>query len=317
MSMIFGAKAKYTYESYIFIVTTTHMKKIFILSLTFPLMLLTQAQKVIPLYDNQIPNSRPAKDEETRESMKDTAHMSFSLVSHPTLTLFLPSPEKANGTAVVICPGGGYVHLAMGHEGYEVAKRLNELGIAAFVLKYRLPSDSTMIDKENGPLQDAQRAIQLVRQRSAAWGVKPERIGILGFSAGGHLASTAGTHFAKAVIDNPAHTSLRPDFMILLYPVISFADSITHQGSRSNLLGAAPTSDKIWEYSNELQVSPQTPPPSSCMQVTIRPYRYRTAFIFMRHCNAMVCRRNYIFIQMEAMDSDCTITQPKTSGSTD
>lgn len=236
------------------------MKNIFILSLTFPLMLLTQAQQVFPLYDNQIPNSRPAKDQEEKESNKDNIHISLSHVSRPTLTVFLPPPEKANGTAVVICPGGGYTNLAIGHEGYEIAKKLNQSGITAFVLKYRIPSDSTMIDKTTGPLQDAQRAIQLVRQNAAGWGVKPERIGILGFSAGGHLASTAGTHFAKATIDNPAQISLRPDFMILLYPVISFSDSIGHRGSRNNLLGQPPTPEKIWEYSNELQVSPQTPP---------------------------------------------------------
>jgi acetyl esterase/lipase len=117
-----------------------------------------------------------------------------------------------------------------------------------------------MINKEIGPLQDAQRAILLVRQRAGEWGVDPGHIGIMGFSAGGHLASTAGTHFDRAVIDNPAHISLRPDFMILLYPVISFADSTGHRGSRDNLIGKHPSPDKIREYSNEWQVTEGTPP---------------------------------------------------------
>lgn len=162
--------------------------------------------------------------------------------------------------AVVVCPGGGYSYVTMGHEGIEVARLLNEMGVAAFVLKYRLPSDETMIDKTIGPLQDAQRAIQLVRQRGSEWGINPARVGILGFSAGGHLASTAGTHFGKAVIDNPANIALRPDFMVLLYPVISFSDSIGHQRSRENLIGKNPPAALIQEYSNELQVTAQTPP---------------------------------------------------------
>ncbi|WP_431211619.1 alpha/beta hydrolase [Puia sp. P3] len=148
----------------------------------------------------------------------------------------------------------------MGHEGLEIAHMLNEAGIAAFVLKYRLPSDETMADKTIGPLQDAQRAIQLVRQQAKEWGVDTARVGIMGFSAGGHLASTAGTHFEKAVIPNDGHVSLRPDFMVLLYPVISFSDSIGHRGSRDALIGENPSSSLITEYSNELQVGPLTPP---------------------------------------------------------
>ena len=221
---------------------------------------MANAQKEFPLYGNDnIPNSKPVADREKVDSGKQ-GRTNLSLVSRPTLTVFLPPKAKANGTAVIVCPGGGYTHLAMGHEGFEVAHRLNEMGVAAFVLKYRLPSDETMIDKEIGPLQDAQQAILLVRQRAGEWGIDPGHIGILGFSAGGHLASTAGTHFERAVIDNPAHISLRPDFMILLYPVISFADSIGHRGSRDNLIGKHPDPDKIREYSNEWQVTERTPP---------------------------------------------------------
>jgi acetyl esterase/lipase len=237
------------------------MKKIVLLFTATFLLMVSHAQQIIPLYGDHIPNSKPVKDEEQSDPGKQPGgRQMLSLVSRPTLTVFLPAKDKANGTAVVICPGGGYVHLAIDHEGYEVARHLNDMGIVAVVLKYRLPSDSTMIDKTIGPLQDAQQAIKMVRENASAWAVNPDRVGIMGFSAGGHLASTAGTHFTKAVIENKAGTSLRPDFMILGYPVISFADSLVHRGSRDNHLGRHPTQAQIREYSNELQVTPQTPP---------------------------------------------------------
>jgi len=238
-------------------------KKAFFLFLSMHTIFMSQAQREIPLYGPSIPNSRPAADRELADSSGNVnrpGYYMLSLVSHPTLTLFLPPPDKANGSAIVICPGGSYSHLAMAHEGKEVARRLNEMGIAAFVLKYRLPSDETMIDRSIGPLQDAQRAIQLVRQHAAGWGVDLHRVGIMGFSAGGHLASTAGTHFTPSLIDNKDNISLRPDFMILGYPVISFSDSIGHRGSRENLLGKNAAPAKILGYSNELQVTPNTPP---------------------------------------------------------
>jgi acetyl esterase/lipase len=219
------------------------------------------AQQEMPLYGSDpIPNSRSVANGETVDSSGSPVHLSYSKVSHPTLTVWQPPAGKRNGTAVVVCPGGGYVHLAMTHEGTDVAAWLNSLGITAFVLKYRLPSDETMVDKTIGPLQDAQRAIQLVRQRAAEWGVSPGKIGILGFSAGGHLASTAGTHFSTPVIANPANISLRPDFMVLLYPVISFDDSTGHRGSRDFLIGKNPSAEQVWKYSNQLQVTDQTPP---------------------------------------------------------
>jgi acetyl esterase/lipase len=172
----------------------------------------------------------------------------------------LPAKEKANGTAVIICPGGGYHINAIEHEGTDVAKQFNEMGVTAFVLKYRIPNDATMENKEIGPLQDAQRAIQLVRGRAKEWNVNPNRIGIMGFSAGGHLASTAGTHFATSVIKINAGENLRPDFMILIYPVVSFQDNVGHIGSRDQLIGKNPTREKIDFYSNELQVTTATPP---------------------------------------------------------
>jgi len=217
------------------------------------------AQTIIPLYaDNNIPNSKPAPNEEVTE-VKDGITR-ISKISIPTLTIFLPPKEKANGTAVVICPGGGYWINASSHEGTDVAKKFNEMGVTAFVVKYRIPNDATMKVKEIGPLQDAQQAIKIVRERASEWKINPDRIGIMGFSAGGHLASTAGTHFKSVVIPNDKNTSVRPDFMILIYPVISFKDSITHMGSRDQLIGRQPSAEKIKLYSNELQVTSQTPP---------------------------------------------------------
>ena len=217
------------------------------------------AQNIILLYDGEIPNNRPNADREISANNPDGVWI-VSKVSRPSLTIFLPPKGKATGAAIIICPGGGYTNLAMGYEGTDVARRYNESGIAAFVLKYRIPDDSTMVNKEIGPLQDAQRALLVLRSRALEWGIDPKRIGIMGFSAGGHLASTAGTHFKKSYIPNPDNISLRPDFMILIYPVISFTKPIAHAGSAQNLLGAHSSPEKIIEYSNEMQVSDQTPP---------------------------------------------------------
>lgn len=217
----------------------------------------SEAQLVIPLYEAQVPNSRAAPDEEWQELGTDGI-LRIHAVSKPSLTVFLPDKKKRTGDAIVICPGGGYRILAADHEGYSVARTFAEQGIAAFVVKYRLPDDRTLVDKTIGPLQDAQRALQMVRANARKWGIR--RVGIMGFSAGGHLAATAGTQFQTGLIPNKKRLSLRPDFMVLVYPVISFRDSIGHMGSRDNLLGKHPTSEKIIAYSNEMQVTPQTPP---------------------------------------------------------
>jgi acetyl esterase/lipase len=239
----------------------------------------TNAQTVIPLYDREIPNSRNARNEEY-SSVEPGNILIVHKVSIPSLTIFLAPKEKATGAAVIICPGGGYSNLAMGYEGTEVAQRFNESGISAFVLKYRIPNDSTMIDKEIGPLQDAQRALLLVRTRAAAWGLDPKCIGIMGFSAGGHLASTAGTHFEKNFVDNPDHISLRPDFMLLIYPVISFKPSIAHMGSAHNLLGPYPSEKKINEFSNEMQVTNLTPPAFLVHAIDDKTVPYENALVF-------------------------------------
>jgi acetyl esterase/lipase len=191
---------------------------------------------------------------------KDGQFLGFRNISQPTLNIYLPERSKATGAAVIICPGGGYGMESYRLEGTNIAEAYQRRGIAAFILKYRLPSDSIMPDKSIGPLQDAQQAIKIVRERAAEWGINPSKIGIMGFSAGGHLASTAGTHFDKSYIPNPKNTSLRPDFLVLIYPVISMKDGMTHGGSRSNLLGKIPTEDQILLFSNELQVNAQTPP---------------------------------------------------------
>ena len=199
------------------------MKKLVVLSFMylFPAAHLS-AQVEVPLYD-KIPNSKPSANNET--SVTTDGILRISKVSVPTITMYKPAVSAKRSAAIIICPGGGYGILAAGHEGSDVAKVFNDWGITAFVLKYRLPDDAIMIDKTIGPLQDAQRAIQLVRQNAKEWNIDPAKIGIMGFSAGGHLASTASTHFEKAVIDNPGKISLRPDFSVLIYPVISFNDS--------------------------------------------------------------------------------------------
>ncbi|WP_262247795.1 alpha/beta hydrolase [Parapedobacter soli] len=233
------------------------MRELFIICML--LVSYSQAQQRLALYDGAVPNSKPAANRERDEPNAEVDTLTFR-VSTPSLTVFLPPPDKATGTAVIICPGGGYHVLLTKREGSDIAREFNKLGIAAFVLRYRLPDDEIMVDKSIGPLQDAQQAIRVVRENADMWGVNPASIGIMGFSAGGHLAATAGTHFDKDYIPNPGETSLRPDFMLLINPVISMADPIGHTGSRNHLLGAEPSMDRIQLFSNEMQVSSLTPP---------------------------------------------------------
>lgn len=216
------------------------------------------SQQAIRLYPGEIPNSKNAADEEVRSPNAEVDSL-VSKVSVPTLSVFLPSGNKATGAAVIICPGGGYHTLLIKREGTDVARAFNKLGIAAFVVKYRLPDDRIMRDKSAGPLQDVQQAIRAVRENARKWNIDAGKIGIMGFSAGGHLAATAGTHFNTAVADNPEKINLRPDFMILVNPVISFTDQIGHTGSRNNLLDNNPTDMQIRFFSNEMHVTPSTP----------------------------------------------------------
>lgn len=177
----------------------------------------------------------------------------------PTITIFLPDAAKAVRTGVVVCPGGGYVELAMQKEGTDIAEWLNSIGIAAFVLKYRLGP------RYHHPIEmwDGQRAIRYARYHAKEYGIAPDRIGVWGFSAGGHLASTIGTHFdsCKAQAADPIdRVSCRPDFMVLSYPVVTMMEPYVHKGSRRALLGDHPDPKLVRYLSNELQVTPQTPP---------------------------------------------------------
>jgi len=179
-------------------------------------------------------------------------------VNDPELIAYIPDGGVSTGCAVVVCPGGGYTRLAIGHEGHDIARWLNGLGIAAFILKYRMYDYG-----QPAPLQDSQRAIRYVRHHASEWGVDASRIGIMGFSAGGHVASSAGTHFGDTVydaVDGVDRESARPDFMILMYPVISMREGITHAGSKKNLLGEKPEQRLVHFYSNERHITPDTPP---------------------------------------------------------
>lgn len=211
------------------------------------------------LYESgPIPNARPCDKVENYN--KNAGGIGIvANVTKPTLEVFMPKNQNAARSSVIICPGGGYGVLAVDHEGYDVAKAFNEMGITAFVLKYRLPDSACMTHRENVPLTDAQQAFKIVRENAGKWKIDTGKVGIMGFSAGGHLASTVGTHFNQRQISNTS-VSFRPDFMLLLYPVISFNDSICHKGSKENLIGKNAPAALEHLYSNEEQVTAQTPP---------------------------------------------------------
>ena len=215
------------------------------------------AQEVIDLYPGPIPNAKtlPAAYKNNVE-----AGGMMRRVVKPSLEVYLPAKENASGAAVIICPGGSYKVIVFQGEGVSTAKEFAKNGIAAFVLKYRLPNDTILTDKKIGPLQDAQQAIKLVRENASKYGIDANKVGIVGFSAGGHLASTAATHFSKPLIENSKNTNLRPDFQVLVYPVISMQENLTHADSRSNLLGKNPAKESLDLFSNEMQITKNTPP---------------------------------------------------------
>ncbi len=216
------------------------------------------SQQVVKLWPEKIPGAivNPAITEE--KIVTEDGSYRIQHVIEPTLTLYFPTQTKATGAAVIICPGGGYARLAMSHEGIEIAQWLNASGIVGIILKYRLPDDAIMENKTIGPLQDIQEAVRLVRRHARLWQIDPEKIGVIGFSAGGHLAASISTHFDERVYDADS-TSARPNFAILIYPVISMKPQITHSGSRRNLLGDNPDSALVHFYSNEMQVTAETP----------------------------------------------------------
>ena len=224
-------------------------------------MSLSAQDTIMPLWSKKIPNQEPSNEKEKIETER---FKWISNVQEPTIEVYLPTKSNANGQAVVIFPGGGYYGLAYDWEGIDMAKALNSRGVAGIVVKYRLPlSKSIVKEKEVVPLQDAQRAIRLVRSKAAEWNISEEKIGIMGFSAGGHLASTLGTHYEDEVYekqDEADDVSARPNFMALIYPVISMEKSTTHTGSRGALLGDNPSDEMSDRFSANKNVTKDTPP---------------------------------------------------------
>ncbi len=227
------------------------------------------SQEVLKLWpDGAIPNALPNVSITEKAETTDGI-LRISNVSVPTLTAYLPPKGKATGAAVMVCPGGGYSILAASHEGEDIARWFNQMGITAFVLKYRLPDPKIMTNQHEVPLMDALQGLTLIRQQAGRYGIDPAKIGIMGFSAGGHLAATVSTHYQRppasarpdaARPDVARPDAARPNFAILLYPVITFGEK-AHTGSRDKLLGTLNKSPElIADFSNELQVSAQTPP---------------------------------------------------------
>ncbi len=215
---------------------------------------------IIPLWPETIPNRISENEKEVREKGDI---LRISKVQIPEIEVYLPAPANRNGKAMLIFPGGGYHILAYDWEGTDIAKFLNSRGIVGIVVKYRLPTSAALTENHKVPLQDAQRALRIVRSKAENWGIAKDKIGIMGFSAGGHLASTLGTHFDEVVYeakDSVDRLSARPDFMTLVYPVITFTQKATHQGSKKALIGENPEPDLEKHFSNELQVSAKTPP---------------------------------------------------------
>lgn len=211
--------------------------------------------EVIEFWNSEIPNAIKADHyEENYDEKMDR----LGKITHPTLTVFVP--KNPNGSSVIICAGGAYQFLAINKEGNKVAEWLNTIGVTAFVLKYRLPSDEIMQDKSVGPLQDAQESVRYIRRNASKWNLNNDKIGIIGFSAGGHLAATLSTKFAKKTYQSKDTVSAKPNFSLLIYPVISMTDEMTHKGSRKNLLGMNPSKEMIDKFSTEKLITAQTPP---------------------------------------------------------
>lgn len=217
------------------------------------------AQDIIPLYPEGVPHKLSDVPQETQT---ENDILWITDIRTPSIEVYSPTNKHQNKKAVIICPGGGYQGLAYDLEGTEIAKWYNSIGITAFVLKYRMPKRHTGDFKSKIPLSDAIRAIKYIRKNADRWNIDPHKIGIMGFSAGGHLASTLGTHYNMEVFpeSDPFHQiSARPDFMILIYPVISMEDAYTHKGSMHSLLGQDPNEDAQQLYSSNTQVDSNTP----------------------------------------------------------
>ena len=232
--------------------------RIIVFLFIIPFMAFAQTPEVMKLWPGQAPysNGKATPEKESRQG-------SISNIGEASLIIYRPEQGKANGSTVIICPGGGYTNESTIKEGHDVAKWFASFGVTGIVLKYRLPGADGITEKDKAPLSDAQRAIRYVRSKAAEWGLKPNQIGIMGFSAGGNLAVNAGTHFDAGnaqSTDAVEQLSCRPDFMVLIYPVVSMAFDLTHMGSRLNLLGAHPDTTKVIYYSGEQNVTAETPP---------------------------------------------------------
>lgn len=242
--------------------TTSFRENSILILISFLYFNFTYSQdKIIPIWENAIPESIINKTY-TEEYRKDSQGkvIGVSKVSNPSLSLFLPERTVVNRTAVLILPGGGYGHLSIEKEGNQVARWLNKSGVTAFVLKYRLPSDDIMKNKSTAPLSDAQQALRIIRKNAKQWDLDSDKIGVLGFSAGGHLAATLSTRFDKKVTSENDQISARPDFSVLVYPVISMKDALTHKGSQIQLLGQNASERQKDEFSTEELVNATTPP---------------------------------------------------------
>ena len=227
----------------------------FLLVLIFFKMNMTMGQ-FKPLY-TLTPNEK--KHENQEASNTQSGILIIEKISSPTYQYYRAAKDNEKRPCVIVCPGGGYFILAAGHEGADVAEFFNSIGINALVLKYRIPNADNQIDKTIAPLQDVQQAMYLCRLNAGNWGIDANKIGVMGFSAGGHLAASLATHYADVKISNPENISLRPDFQILIYPVISF-QNFGHGGSRNNLIGPVITEEAIHYFSNEEQINAYSPP---------------------------------------------------------
>ena len=240
-----------------------HFKTTSILAvlLVFVDMSISAQDTIMPLWPNKIPNQEASNEKEKVETDRFDW---VTNVQQPTIEVYLPTKSNANGQAVVIFPGGGYYGLAYDWEGIDMAKALNSKGVVGIVVKYRLPISKSIVEgKEVVPLQDAQRAMRLVKSKAAEWNISEGKIGVMGFSAGGHLASTLGTHYDDTVYekqDEADELSARPDFMALIYPVISMDNKTTHSGSKGALLGENPSDELANRFSANKNVTKDTPP---------------------------------------------------------
>jgi len=237
------------------------MKSLLILFAFAMIIFPIHAQNItLPLWNGTPPLQR---EMDLKEEVVSEGIVRIGNVQIPTIEVYLPAKQIATGKAVVIFPGGGYGILAYDWEGTDFAKWLNSQGIAGIVVKYRLPKSASLTDPKEVPLMDAQRAIRLVRQNASSWNIDPSKVGIMGFSAGGHLASTLSTQYSHTVdrtMDAVDALSARPDFSVLVYPVITFVNPAIHSGSMKALLGDNDTDDLKRRFSAELNVTSETPP---------------------------------------------------------